>query len=76
MRKRLAITLLAVLSTAAVAEELPLGLSTPVVGSVTLAQTLLVGSAIVAAAAAASSSGGNANGGGTTGTTGTTGTGN
>lgn len=76
MRKPLAIVLLSVMSTSALAAELPLGLDTPVVGSVTVGETLLVGSALIALIAAASSSGGNSNGSGTTGTTGTTGTGN
>lgn len=83
MRTPLAIVLLSVMSTSALAAELPLWLDTTVVGSVTVGETLLVGSALIAGVAAASSSGGSSNGGttagttaGTTGTTGTTGTGN
>ncbi|WP_460136607.1 hypothetical protein [Pseudomonas sp. S1_E04] len=74
MKKTLAIVLLSVMSTSALAAELPLWLDTAVVGSVTVGETLLVASALIAGAAAASSSGGSSNGGTTTGTTGTTGT--
>ncbi|NJJ57810.1 hypothetical protein [Pseudomonas sp. B14(2022)] len=74
MRKSLAILVLSVLSTSAMADELPLGLDTAVVGTVTVGQTLLVSAALIAGVAAASNSGGSSNGGTTTGTTGTTGT--
>mgnify|MGYP001570106589 CR=1 FL=1 len=63
MRKQLAIIVLSLLSTSAMAAELPLGLSTAVVGSVTVGETLLIGAALVAGVAAASSSGGSSNGG-------------
>ena len=53
MRKQLAIIVLSLLSTSAMAAELPLGLSTAVVGSVTVGETLLVGAALVAGVAAA-----------------------
>ncbi len=89
MKKLLTAGLLAVMSTAALAadepvskvasESEPLSLNTPLVGGVTVAETMVVGAAILGAAAAASNSGGSSNGGtsgtgGTTGTTGTTGT--
>lgn len=76
MRKALAVIVLSVMSTTVLAEELPLGLSTKVAGSVTVGEALLVATAIIAGVAAASNSGGSSNGGTTTGTTGTTGTGN
>ncbi|MGH8408192.1 MAG: hypothetical protein ACRESL_22155, partial [Pseudomonas sp.] len=50
------------LSDAAGASE-PLSLSTPLVGGVTLGETVGVGTAVVGAAAAASNSGGSSNGG-------------
>ena len=56
------------------AENAPLNLNTPLVGSLTTGTALGLGAVIVAGAAALSSSGGSGNGGGTTGTTGTTGT--
>ncbi|WP_322614085.1 hypothetical protein [Pseudomonas sp. BIC9C] len=58
------------------AENAPLNLNTPLVGSLTTGTALGIGAAVIAGAAALSSSGGssNNNGGGTTGTTGTTGT--
>ena len=91
MKKLLTAGLLAVMSTAALAADEPqsetaseavsepLSLNTPLVGGVTVAETMLVGAAIIGAAAAASNSGGSSNGGtsgtgGTTGTSGTTGT--
>jgi hypothetical protein len=95
MKKLLTAGLLAVMSTAALAADAPpskttgetaseevsepLSLNTPLVGGVTVAETVVIGAAIIGAAAAASNSGGSSNGGtsgtgGTTGTSGTTGT--
>lgn len=75
MKKLFAAGLLALLSTAAVAEE-PLSLNTPLVGTVTVGESALIAAAVIGTAAAVSSSGGSSNGGttGSTGTTGTTGT--
>lgn len=75
MRKLFVAGLLALSSVAAQAEE-PLSLSTPLIGAVTVGETVVVAAAIVGVAAAASNSGGSSNGGttGSTGTTGTTGT--
>lgn len=73
MRKLFVAGLLALSSIAAQAEE-PLSLSTPLIGAVTVGETVVAAAAIVGVAAAASNSGGSSNGGGTTGTTGTTGT--
>jgi hypothetical protein len=75
MKNLFAASLLALMSSAVLAEE-PLSLSTPVVGAVTVGETLLASVAVVGAVAAASNSGGSSNGGttGSTGTTGTTGT--
>jgi len=88
MKKLFTASLLAVMSTAALAADEPtnkptseavsepLSLNTPLVGDVTVAETVLIGAAIAGAAVAASNSGGSSNGGtsGTSGTTGTTGT--
>lgn len=76
MKRLMAITLLAAVSLSAVADEAPLGLDTPLVGEVTIGQSLLIGSAAVAGLIALNNSGGGSNGNNTTGTTGTTGTGN
>ncbi len=54
MKTALAIIGLSIMSGSALAAEAPLGLDTAVVGSVTVGETLLVGSAIVAGVVAAS----------------------
>lgn len=75
MKKLFAASLLALMSAGALAEE-PLSLSTPVIGAVTVGETVVASVVIIGAVAAASNSGGSSNGGttGSTGTTGTTGT--
>jgi hypothetical protein len=68
MKNFFAVSLLTILSASAIAAEEPLTLSTPLVGSVTVGTSLLVGAAVVAGVVAASNSGGSSNG-GTGGTT-------